>query len=447
MEKIVVLKCIKEDYEGNGIVLFNKEEKKIPGLLLDEEASFKVENNGKYTNLKLLNLITKSKNRIEPKCKEHLSCGGCQYQHMTYEHEIELKELWLHDLFKNSRNVMINPIYKMDDPLHYRNKCQMTYKLSKNKNVVCGFYEEGTHKIVPISDCKIQVKEAHEIINVFNKILTKNHIEPYDEKTRRGVIRHVLLRYGINTHEVMLCIVTNGEMFPGRKNVVNDLLNANLGITTIVQNYNERDTSIVMGQRERVLYGKGYIIDTIKEYKFKISSRSFYQVNPKGMNVLYDKVIENLNIKKSDVVLDTYCGVGTIGILMSKYAKEVYGVELNKDAYKDALENARINNVKNIKFFNDDSTRFIKNLAKNKANIDLLVLDPPREGSTKDFINSVGLLKPKKVIYVSCNPLTLKRDLYDFTKAGFIIKSVQGVDMFPRTFNLECVCVLTKNEK
>lgn len=447
MEKLITLTCIKEDYLGNGIVLYNKEEKKIPGLLLKEEASFRIVQNGKYTNLELVKVLKPSINRIKTKCKNHLICGGCQYQHMTYEHELQLKDLWIKDLFSTTRNVEIKPIISMRDPYNYRNKSQMTYKLSKTKKVVCGFYEEGTHKIVPVDECMIQNDFANKIIIKFNQILTKNHIEPYDENTRRGIIRHVLVRYGVTTNEIMLCIVTNGEMFPGRKNVVNDLLKENLGITTIVQNYNDRDTSIVMGQKERVLYGKGYITDDIKEYKFKISSRSFYQVNTLGMNILYNECIEKLNIGKNDVVLDTYCGVGTIGILMSKYAKEVYGVELNKDAYKDAIENARINNIKNIKFFNEDSTKFINNLAYNKAKIDLLVLDPPRDGSTKEFINSVGKLKPKRVVYVSCEPKTLKRDLYEFTKNNYIIKSIQSVDMFPRTFNLECVALLSlKNE-
>ena len=232
-------------------------------------------------------------------------------------------------------------------------------------------------------------------------------------------------------------------MFPRIKNVINDILKQNLGITTIVQNYNDRDTSIVMGDRERVLYGPGFIYDKIDEFKFKLSSRSFYQVNPKGMLKLYKKAIDALDIKKTDIVLDAYSGVGTIGILMSKMAREVYSVELNKDAYKDAIINAKLNNVKNIKFFNEDSTRFIQNLAKNRVKIDLLVLDPPREGSTKEFINAVGALKPKKVVYVSCEPKSLQRDLYDFTKNDYKIISIDSVDMFPRTSNLETVCCLS----
>ena len=242
----------------------------------------------------------------------------------------------------------------------------------------------------------------------------------------------------------MVSLVTNGEFFPGRKNVVTDILKQNLGITTIVQNYNDRDTSIVMGDRERVLYGPGFIYDKINEYKFKLSSRSFYQVNPVGMKTLYTKAISKLGIKKTDVILDAYSGVGTIGILMSKMAKEVYSVELNKDAYKDAIINAKINNINNIKFFNEDSTRFIENLAKNRVHIDLLVLDPPREGSTKQFINAIGALKPSRVVYVSCEPKSLVRDLYDFTKNDYKIVSIDSVDMFPRTSNLETICLLNR---
>lgn len=434
--------CIDEDFEGNGIVKYNGEEKKVPGLLLGEVGLFDVEKNGKYTNLILTGIENPSKNRIQSKCPIYSKCGGCQYMHMSYEHELEIKNAYIASLFKSSRDVKISPVMSMESPYNYRDKCQMTYKISKSGKVVCGFYEEKSHKVVPISNCMIQDAKATKIIEGINTALTKNKIMPYDEKTRQGIIRHVVIRVAANTDEVMVSLVTNGEFFPGRKNVVNDILHQNLGIKTIVQNFNSRDTSIVMGDKERVLYGPGFIYDTINGVKFKLSSRSFYQVNPIGMKKLYDKAISKLDIKKTDVILDAYSGVGTIGILMSKYAREVISVELNKDAFHDAIENAKINGIKNVKFFNDDSTRFIKNLAKDHVNIDLLVLDPPREGSTKDFINAVGFLKPKKVVYVSCDPKTLQRDLYDFTKNDYLIKSIDSVDMFPRTFNLECVCLL-----
>ncbi len=438
------LKCIKEDFFGNGIVIYKDEERKIPGLMEGEIGLFEPVKNGKYTNLHLLDIKKVSPDRCEPKCPVYKECGGCQFLHTTYEHELKIKTDYMKDLFKTSRSVKIADVIPMDNPYSYRDKCQMTYKLSKSKKVVCGFYEEKSHKIVPITNCMIQSDKATAIIDGINKALTKNKIEPYDEKTGRGVVRHVVIRIGEYTNEIMVSLVTNGEMFPGRKNVINDILKQNLGITTIVQNYNDRDTSIVMGDRERVLYGPGFIYDKIDEFKFKLSSRSFYQVNPKGMLKLYKKAIDALDIKKTDIVLDAYSGVGTIGILMSKMAREVYSVELNKDAYKDAIINAKLNNVKNIKFFNEDSTRFIQNLAKNRVKIDLLVLDPPREGSTKEFINAVGALKPKKVVYVSCEPKSLQRDLYDFTKNDYKIVSIDSVDMFPRTSNLETVCLLNR---
>ena len=437
------LKCLKEDFEGNGIVSFNGEEKKIPFLLEGETGIFETEKKGKYVNLILKGIENESNNRIKPLCPIYGQCGGCQYMHMSYEHELEIKNNYMRELFSKSRSVRIDDIVPMKNPYNYRDKCQMSFKLSKSHKVVCGFYEESSHKIVPISNCMIQDAAATKIIDGINLSLTKNKIIPYDEKTRTGIIRHVVIRLASNTNEIMVSLVTNGEMFPGRKNFVTDLLNQKLGITTIVQNYNSRDTSIVMGDRERVLYGPGFIYDTIDGIKFKISSRSFYQVNPVGMKNLYDKIIEEAKITKDDVVIDAYSGVGTIGILLAKHSKEVISVELNRDASNDAITNAKLNGIKNIKFFNDDSTKFIKDIAREHKKIDILVMDPPREGSTKDFINTVALLKPRKVIYVSCEPKTLVRDLYDFTKNDYLIKSVSPVDMFPRTFNVETVVSMT----
>ncbi len=441
------LKCIKEDFFGNGYVIYKDEERKVPGLIEGEIGIFEAIKNGKYTNLHLLDIKHPSKDRIDVVCPIYKECGGCQFMHMNYNHELKIKTDYVKELFKTSRTLKIKDVIPMESPYDYRDKCQMTYKLSKTKKVVCGFYEEKSHKVVPILNCRIQNPKATKIVNGINLALTKNKIEPYDERSGRGIIRHVVIRIAEFSDEIMVSLVTNGEFFPGRKNVINDILKQNLGITTIVQNFNDRDTSIVLGERERVLYGPGFIYDYIDEFKFKLSSKSFYQVNPKGMKLLYKNAIEKLNIKKNEVVLDAYSGVGTIGILMSKLAKEVYSVELNKDAYKDAIINAKLNNIKNIKFFNDDSTKFIVDLAKNHVKIDLLVLDPPREGSTKEFINAVGMLKPHKVIYVSCEPKSLQRDLYDFTKNGYQMISIDPVDMFPRTSNLESVCLLTLNDK
>lgn len=440
-------KCIKLNFDGTAVAKKNNEEVVVKNLLLGEEALIVSEVVGKK-KMNVVQKITKeSEKRITPACPHFLTCGGCQYMHMSYENEIELKSDYLKELFSKFTDIQIYPFIGMHNPFNYRNKCQMTYKLSKTKKVVCGFYEEKSHKIVPVTDCKIQATAATKIINAFNEVLTKNKIEPYDEKTNRGVVKHIVLRYGFTSKEVMLCIVTNGEFFPGRNNVVKDLQKRDLNITTIVQNYNPRETSIVLGEKERVLFGPGFIFDEINGLKFKISSKSFYQINPLGTAQLYKRAIELAEIKKTDFVLDTYCGIGTIGMFAAQYAKSVVGVELNKDAYHDAITNARINHIENISFINSDSTRYMVDVALKKQKIDILIMDPPRDGSTKEFINAVKVLRPRKVVYISCEPKTLIRDLLLFSEVGYSTKKIQGFDMFPRTFNIESICLLELKNK
>ncbi len=445
-EKQIELKCNRIAFNGNGIVKYNNKEYEIPSMLEGEVGNFKIIDNPKMP-IKLDKILNKAESRITSLCPYFQECGGCQYQHMTYERELQLKQDYLKSLYSSFKGIKINQINGMPNPYYYRNKCQMTYKMSKTHNVVCGFYEEGTHKIVPVTNCKIQTQKGTEVINAFNKVLTKNKIEPYNEKTKKGIIRHVLVRYGFNSKELLLVIVTNGDFFPGSKNVVKDLIKQDLGITTIVQNINSRQTSIVLGEKERILYGPGFIYDTIGKLKFKISSKSFYQVNTIGMNMLYKKALEMANISKNDILLDTYCGVGTIGLLASSSCKQVYGVELNKDAYKDACLNARHNNIKNIEFFNDDSTKFMMKIASQNEHIDILIMDPPRDGSTDQFISAVGKLKPRKIVYVSCDPKTQVRDLFKLSNVGYHLNEIEGFDMFPRTFNLECIATLTYKDK
>ncbi len=441
----VNLTCTKIDFNGFGTVTFKNKSYLVKGLLLNEEATIDITEGKKYAQL--VKIISASDKRISPICPKSKECGGCQYLHMSYDEELRIKNEYMKELFQNINGGKISDINGMHDPYYYRNKCQMVYKLSKTRKVVCGFYEEHTHNIVSVTDCKLHAKTATKIINSFNEVLTKHKIEPFDERTNSGVIKHVLVRYGFQTKEIMLVIVTNGEMFPGRNNVLKDLLKLDLGITTIVQNYNPRETSIVLGEKERILYGPGFIYDIIGDYKFKISSKSFYQVNAVGMKHLYNRAIELANIKNTDLVLDTYCGVGTLSIFASKYAREVIGVELNKDAIKDAIINSKINQIKNINFINDDSTKFMQKLAINRQTIDVLILDPPRLGSTEQFINTLKILKPKTVVYVSCEPTTLKRDLYTFFENDYEITNFETFDMFPRTSNIESIVVLKRNEE
>ena len=434
--KDMIFKDIKVGYIPDCEVIINNKKYLIHDVIDGETIS--VDTTKKYPELK--EVIKKSEHRIDYKVDE---CGGAHFMHVDYPYELSLKENRLNDLFKGFKFKDKINIVGMESEYNYRNKTTMTYKLSKSKNIVCGLYEDYSHNVVTANNNILQCTKANEVAVAINRILTKNKISIYDEKNRTGVLRHIQIRYGFNSNELMVTLITNGEMFPGRNNVVSDLKKLNLGITTIVQNYNSRDTSIVLGDRERVLYGPGFIYEYVNEYKFKISPKSFFQVNTKGMEKLYSLALSSANISKNDIVIDAYSGVGTISIFASKNAKHVYGVELNKDAVKDAEINKKINNINNVTFINDDATNFITKLAKNREHVDIVIMDPPRDGSTKAFINAIKYLNAKKVIYVSCNPETLKRDLYQFAENDYYVDKITGVDMFPRTISMECVATIS----
>lgn len=434
---------VKVNYDSDALVEIKEKQYKIHDCIEGEDIL--VETAGKYPSLAKIKKA--SPERVYDGCPYHLECGGCQFMHINYAYELKLKRDYLNQLFAGITGIPPIDIIPSFQEKHYRNKSQMTYKLSKQKKVVCGFYEEYSHKIVTVTDCMLQSEASNHVIQELNKILSKHKIEPYDEKTGKGVLRHVFVRYGFQTKELMLIIVTNGEMFPGRNNVVKDLLKMNLNIKTIVQNFNARNTSIVLGDKYKVLYGPGFIYEKVGDYQFKISPNSFFQINSLGMKKLYTFALEQVGITKNDIVLDAYCGVGTISIFASKYAKQVIGVELNKQAIQDAKINARINHINNVEFIADDATNYLTNAAKNRMKIDVLIMDPPREGSTKQFINAIGYLKPKKVVYISCNPETLKRDLYLFSDNNYQIKLIKGFDMFPKTKHIESVCLLQRTHE
>ncbi|MDE6656361.1 MAG: 23S rRNA (uracil(1939)-C(5))-methyltransferase RlmD [Anaeroplasmataceae bacterium] len=366
---------VKVSYEADALVEIKDKTYKIHDCIEGEDIL--VETEGKYPSL--AKILKSSQHRIKDGCPYQKECGGCQFMHMEYSYEVEQKKKFLKELFQGIKNIPEIEVISTYEPTHYRNKSQMTYKLSKTKKVVCGFYEEYSHRLVTVEDCMLQSKASNKVIQELNKILSMHKIKPYDEATRTGVLRHVLVRYGFQTKELMLVLVTNGEMFPGRSNVVKDLLKLNLNITTIVQNYNARDTSIVLGDKNKILYGLGFIYELVGDYKFKISPNSFFQVNSLGMKKLYSLAINSARIKDTDIVVDAYCGVGTISIFASKYAKEVIGVELNKQAVQDANTNARVNKIQNVSFICDDATNYITNAAKNRAKLDCLIMDPPRD--------------------------------------------------------------------
>lgn len=380
---------------------------------------------------------------MELKCPYFSLCGGCNKLDKPYEEEIKEKEEYVKKLFQSVGYKKDVEIVKADNPYYYRNKVMMAFKLSKTKKVVSGIYEEHSHKIVTVDDCLIQSEEINKVLKSVNIALSKNKIKPF---INGGVVKHVLVRHAITTNEVMVVIVTPNELFPGRANFVKDLLKLEPKITTIVQNIQSRDTSIVLGTKERVLYGKGYIIDELCGLKFKLSPRSFFQINPQQTEKLYSIAMEFANLRTGNTVIDAYSGIGTIGMVASRTCGKVICVENNPDAVSDAKFNAKCNNITNINFYCEDSTKFINELAANKIKVDCVILDPPRTGTTYNFINAISKMGIKRVVYVSCGPETLARDLKKFKDFGYEIKNAKCVDMFPRTSHVESVVLLSRKD-
>lgn len=371
-------------------------------------------------------------------CPVYRQCGGCQLLHLPYKEQLAKKQKMMEGLLAGI--CPVKPIIGMKEPFHYRNKVHAVFGHDRKGNPLSGVYKEGTHILVPVESCMIEDEKADEIIGTIRGMLKSFKIRTFDEDTGYGLLRHVLVRRGFSTGEIMVVLVTASPIFPSKNNFVKALRAKHPEITTIVQNINGRNTSMVLGDKEHVLYGKGYIEDELCGLRFRISSRSFYQVNPVQTEVLYNKALELAGLTGKETVLDAYCGIGTIGLIASRKAAKVIGVELNKDAVRDAVQNAKINGIENAQFYCNDAGKFMVNMAKRGEKADVVLMDPPRSGSTKEFIDAVACMGPEKVVYVSCGPETLARDLRMFMGKGYRVKEAWAVDMFPETGHCE-VCV------
>lgn len=334
----------------------------------------------------------------------------------------------------------------MDDPFHYRNKVHAVMARDRKGRIISGVYKEGTHTVLPVETCLIENKKADEIIGTIRELLPSFKMKVFDEDTGYGFLRHVLVRTAHATGEIMVVLITASPVFPSKNNFVKALRKVHPEITTVVQNVNGRDTSMVLGEKEHVLYGPGFIVDVLCGKKFRISSKSFYQINPVQTEKLYNLAIEAAGLTGKEIVVDAYCGIGTIGIVAASAAKEVIGVELNKDAVRDAVTNAKANGEKNIRFYNNDAGKFMVQMASQNAHADVVFMDPPRSGSTEEFMDAVAILNPDRVVYVSCNPETLARDLAYFKKKGYRAEKAWAVDQFPATSHVETVVLLSKGE-
>lgn len=377
-------------------------------------------------------------------CPVSKRCGGCQMLDVPYDRQLQEKQKNVEGLLKVFCRVY--PIVGMEDPFHYRNKVHAAFGYKKGE-AVSGVYKEGTHEIVPVERCMLEDEKADQIIGTIRGMLKSFKIRTYDEETGYGLLRHVLVKRGFATGQIMVVLVTTSPIFPSRNNFVKALREKHPEITTIIQNLNDRFTSMVLGEREKVLYGKGYIEDRLCGCTFRISSKSFYQVNPVQTEKLYAKAIEAAALTGKETVIDAYCGIGTIGLIAAGKAGRVIGVELNQDAVRDGVQNARTNKISNIQFYHNDAGRFMTGMAQDGEKVDVVFLDPPRSGSTEEFIRAVAVLAPDRVVYVSCNPETLARDLKVFRGGGYQAEGAWPYDLFPHTEHVETVALLTKKAR
>lgn len=375
-------------------------------------------------------------------CLYAKKCGGCDYQGISYKEQLARKQAYMSELMKPFCKV--NPIVGMDDPLHYRYKVQAAFDCIRRGQIVAGVYEKNTHDVVDIESCLIENEEADAIIRDVKDMLRSFRIKTYDEDSGYGLLRHVLVRVGYHTGQIMVVLVLASPILPSKNNFVKALRRKHPDISTVVINVNDRRTSMVLGDRNITVYGRGYIEDQLCGCVFRISPSSFYQVNPRQTEKLYQRAIACAGLTGTETVIDAYCGTGTIGLIASKSAGKVIGVELNRDAIRDAITNARRNDIHNIRFYNEDAGKFMVGMAEQGGHADVVIMDPPRAGSDEAFLSSVVRLAPERVVYVSCGPDTLARDLKYLVKHGYDVRDCTPYDMFPFTKHIECVVLLQK---
>ena len=443
--EIYEVNIIDNGIEGEGIAKIDGFTIFIPGTIKGEKVKVKIlKILSSHAFGKLEEILEKSEYRKEPDCRIFKKCGGCSMRHMTYEKTLEIKKNNVESTLKKQGIITkVNDIIGMDEPLYYRNKLQYPVGQDSNGNIVIGIFAPRSHRIIETKECFIQNKELQEISNSIFNFLVDNKISTYDENKKSGEIRHLVLRIGVKTGEIMVTIVSNTEKISKEQELINYIVTNFPKIKTIVKNINSKNTNVILGNKNIVLYGDGYIYDKLLGFKFKISPMSFYQVNPYQTEKLYSKAIEYAELSGSETVFDLYCGIGTIGICSSKKIKKLYGIETIPEAIEDAKYKAKLNSIENAEFLVGDVEKTLPEfIEKNDIFPDVVFLDPPRKGCEKTALETLLKIKTNKIIYVSCNPATLARDL-KILEERYAIKEVTPVDMFPYTGHVEC-CALLK---
>lgn len=440
-----IVKIVDSGFQGEGIAKINGVTIFIPNTIKGEKVKILiVKVLSSHAFGKILEIIEKSENRQDEDCATYKRCGGCNLRHVKYYNTLKIKQNAVQSLVNKTlkSKIQVQETVGMINPFHYRNKAQYPIGIDKDGNPTVGVFANRTHEIIPIKKCLIQNQETEEIAKFVLKFINENNISVYDEKKGKGLFRHIVTKVGIKTGEIMCVLVINGEEIPGEKKLIKELTNTFTNIKTIVKNINKKNTNVILGQKNINIYGNGYIEDILGEYRFKISPLSFYQVNPIQAEKLYNLGVQMAGIGKEDTVFDLYCGIGTISLFMAKYAKKVYGIEIIEEAVQAARENARLNNVDNTEFYAGEVEIVLDELINKKGIVaDIVMFDPPRKGLDKNSINNILKIKPKKIVYISCNPATLVRDLAQFEN-DYSIKEIIPVDMFPFTSHVECVACL-----
>ncbi|MBD7986104.1 23S rRNA (uracil(1939)-C(5))-methyltransferase RlmD [Sporosarcina sp. Sa2YVA2] len=432
-------------HDGSGVAKVEGYPLFIPGALPGEQVEVKVGKTLKnYGFAKLLNVIEASPQRVEPPCPVFWDCGGCQMQHLSYEGQLIQKQKQVRDVMDRIAklpDVPVHPVKGMDNPWRYRNKSQIPFG-EQNGRIISGFYKSRTHQIVDTDVCIIQSEEADELMATLKREMLILGMDAYNERTHKGMLRHLIVRKGKATGEVMVVLVTSKRKFPQQEAVVTMIKRVIPEVTSIMHNVNSEKTNVIFGNETSCLYGKSFIIDSIGDIDFEISARSFYQVNPEQTEVLYGQALEYAQLTGSETVIDAYCGIGTISLFLAQQAKEVYGVEIVPQAIEDAKRNAELNGIDNAHFEAGPAEEVIPKWYEQGKRFDVLVVDPPRKGCDEKLLQTILTYKPKRVVYVSCNPGTLARDLRILEDGGYKTQEVQPVDMFPQSSHVECVALI-----
>ena len=443
-EKYVV-DIIDNGFEGEGIAKIDGLTVFVPGSIKGEKCEILiVKVLASHAYGKIVNIIEKSENRKESDCATYKRCGGCSLRHMTYESTLKLKRQVVQNLVNKGlkKKVEVLETIGMENPYNYRNKAQYPVGLNSEGQPEVGVFAQRTHTIIPIQTCLIQTEISQKIAKTILNFVKEKNIQVYNEENQKGLLRHIVIKVGKYTNQVMCILVVNDSKFNQEQELVKLLCEKYPEIKTIVKNINNKNTNVILGKENINLYGNGYIEDKLGEYIFKISPMSFYQVNPVQAEILYTTAINQANLDKNDILFDLYCGIGTIGIFASKYVNKVYGIEIVPQAIEDAKENAKINDVKNIEFIcGDVEVAFDELINKEKIVPSAIIVDPPRKGLDNKTVENIAKIKPAKLVYISCNPATMVRNLTKLENI-YNIKAIQPVDMFPWTNGVESITIL-----